>query len=138
MTDESLPEGWKRNLLTPKLVAIALGVDAVVVFFVALTAFGLGWLTPGVALGVGGALVILSVLAAGLVRRRASLAIGIGWLVQAVLVGGGIALLWVDPASAGGLIFLAVASLALWVWCLWRGAKTDRAPFPSTPAGDAA
>jgi hypothetical protein len=138
VVDEDLPEGWKRNLLTPKLVAVALGVDAVVVFFIALTAYGLGWLSPGVAFGVGGALFLLALLGAGLVRRRAALAVGIGWLVQLVLVGGGIALLWVDPASAWGLLFLAAASLALWVWCLWRGAKTDRAPFPSTPAGDAA
>ncbi|HWL01874.1 MAG TPA: DUF4233 domain-containing protein [Microbacteriaceae bacterium] len=133
-----MTEALKRNLLTPKLVAIVLGLDVFLVIFVAFAAFGLRWLEPGAAFGIGGALIVLCLLGAGLVRRRATLAVGIGWLVQAVLVAGGIALLFRDPAGGVTLLLVAGGSLALWVWCLWRGAKTDRAPAPYTLSGDAA
>ena len=125
-----LPEGMKRNLLTPKLVAIVLGLDVFVVIFVAFTAYGLRWLAPGAAFGIGAALIVLCVVGAGLVRRRAGLAIGIGWLAQAALVAGGVALLFRDVAAGITLLIVALGALALWVWCLWRGAKTDRAPIP--------
>jgi len=130
MTEDGMPEGLKRNLLTPKLVAIVLGLDIFVVIFVAFTAFGLKWLEPGAAFGIGGALIVLCVLGAGLVRRRPALAVGIGWLVHAVLVAGGIALLFRDAGAGITLLVVAGGALALWVWCLWRGAKTDRAPIP--------
>lgn len=131
-------EELKRNLLTPKLVAIMLGLDVFLVLFVAFAAFGLRWLEPGAAFGIGGALVILCLLGAGLVRRRPAAALGIGWLVQAVLVVGGIALLFRDVAAGVTLLLVAGGSLVLWVWCLWRGAKTDRAPAPNPVSGDAA
>ncbi|HWK20585.1 MAG TPA: DUF4233 domain-containing protein [Microbacteriaceae bacterium] len=121
----------QRNLLTPKLVAIVLGLDVFIVIFVAFTAFGLRWLEPGAAFGLGGALIVLCVVGAGLVRRRAAIAIGIGWLVHAVLVAGGVLLLFRDVGAGITLLVVAGGALALWVWCLWRGAKTDRAPIPS-------
>jgi len=133
-----MAEELRRNLLTPKLVAIMLGLDVFIVLFVAITAFGLRWLEPGLAFGAGGALIVLCLLGAGLVRRRPGLALGIGWLVQGVLVAGGVALLLRDVAAGITLLVVAGGALALWVWCLWRGARTDRAPFPNDPSGDPA
>jgi len=124
--------------LTQKLVAIVLGIDVFVVLFAALAAFGLHWLVPGAAFGIGGGLIVLCLLGVGLVRRRPAVALGIGWLVQAVLVAGGIALLFRDPASGITLLILAGGSLLLWVWCLWRGSKADRAPVPPSSGGAAA
>jgi len=127
--DETLPEGWKRNLLTPKLLAIALGLDVFLVVFAALTAFGLRRLDPALAFGGGGALVLLCLIAAAFVRK-AAWAVWLGWLIQLALIASGLLL--------APMYLLGGASLILWVWCLWRGAKADRAPFPSTPPGDAA
>lgn len=125
-----MTEELKRNLLTPKLVAIVLGLDIFIVLFVAFTAFGLKWLEPGAAFGIGGALIVLCVLGAGLVRRRGALALGIGWFVHGVLVLAGVLLLLRDVGAGITLLIVAGGALALWVWCLWRGAKTDRAPIP--------
>lgn len=127
-----------RNLLTPKLVAIVLGLDIFLVLFVAFTAFGLKWLEPGAAFGIGGALIVLCAAGAGLVRRRLQLAIGIGWLVHGVLVAGGLALLFRDPGAGITLLLVAGGSAALWVWCLWRGGKTDREPAPNHSSGEVA
>lgn len=128
----------KRNLLTPKLVAIVFGIDLFIVIFVTFTAFGLRWLPPAAAFGIGGALFVLCILGAGVVRRRQPVAIGIGWLVHGVLVAGGLALLFIDVASGITLLIVTGGTMALWVWCLWRGAKTDHAPAPTTLSGDAA
>ncbi|MBO9578542.1 MAG: DUF4233 domain-containing protein [Microbacteriaceae bacterium] len=133
----SEPEGgvegqvWKRNLLTPKLVAIVLGIDVFLILFAAVTTLGVRWLPTAVGLGVGSALIVLCLLGAALVRRSLPLAIGIGWLVQAALVAAGFAY--------GAMFVVGGLSLILWVWCLWRGGKSDRAPFPTstTSTGDA-
>lgn len=127
-----------RNLLTPKLVAIVLGLDVFLVFFVAFTAFGLRWVEPAVAFGLGAVLIVACIAGAGLVRRRLALAVGIGWSVQAVLVLAGVALMFRDPPGGVTLLIVAGLSLALWVWCLRRGAKIDRSPVPLTQSGDLA
>ncbi len=118
----------KRNLLTPKLVAIVLGLDAFVVIFPTLAAFGLKRLEPALAFGGGAAFFVICVLLAGLARKHAWV-VWAGWLVQAALVAMGALLL--PMYIVGGL------SLILWVWCLWRGSKADRAPFPDQAPGAA-
>src|SRR5690606_10207803 len=110
------------NLLTPKLLAIVLVLDIFVVFFAALTAFGLSVLTPAVAFGGGVAAIVLCILAAGLLRRG-PIGAWLGSLIQLGLVATGFLL---SP-----MFLVGAGSLLLWVWCLWRGAKTDRAPLPA-------
>ncbi len=121
----------KRNYLTPKLLAIVLGIDAFVVMFAGIAAFGLKRLEPVAAFGGGAVFFVVCVLAAGLVMRR-RWAVWLGWLIQVALIASGL-IVW-------PMYVLGAGSLALWVWCLWRGAKADRAPLPSTApstAGDA-
>jgi len=126
------PPPLKRNYLTPKLLAITLVLDACVILFAGLAAFGLKRLDPGVAFGGGAAAFVVCLLVAGLVMRRRSWAIWLGWLIQFALIASGLIL---SP-----MYLLGAGSLALWVWCLWRGGKADRAAPPSanpSPAGDA-
>ena len=119
----------KRNYLTPKLVAIVLALDAFVIIFPTLAAFGLKRLEPWLAFGGGAVFFVICVLLAGLARKHAWV-VWAGWVVQLALVAMGVLLL--PMYIVGGL------SLILWVWCLWRGAKVDRAPLPAQASGDPA
>jgi len=106
-----------RLTLTAKLTAIVLALDAFVVPFIALAAWGLGRLDPWAAFGGGAALFLVALTAAGLAMRR-PWAVWIGWLVQLALIAAGLVMTPVYVLGAG--------SLVLWVWCLWRGAKADQ------------
>lgn len=109
-----------RNLLTPKLLAVVLGLDAFLYFFAAMASFGLDRLPPLAAFGGGAAAIAACVLAAGLVRRTVW-GVVLGWVLQVGLVALGFVLAPMFVIGAGFLL--------LWVWCLWRGAKADRAPL---------
>lgn len=103
--------------LTPTLLSITLGLEGFVIFFAALTSFGLRHLDMATAF-IGGAIVmVVFFLAAGLVRR-ARWAWWLGWVLQAVLLATGIILL---PMLAVGAIFVA-----LWTWCWFKGHSIDR------------
>lgn len=115
--------------LTAKLAAIVLGLDAFVVVFAALAAFGLRRLDPAAAFGGAAAFIVVCLVGAGLVRRALPAALAIGWLAQVALIACGLLL---TP-----MYFVGGGSLLLWVWCLWRGARADRpAPLPRA-RGDA-
>ncbi|MEE6272742.1 DUF4233 domain-containing protein [Georgenia sp. MJ206] len=91
-------------------------LEAFVVFFAALVAFGLRVAEPAVVFGVGGGVALLCVLAAGLVRRgRAGYALG--WAVQGVLLLCGFVL--------GAMFAIGAVFLLVWVSSLRVGTRID-------------
>lgn len=98
------------------IAASILVLEAFVLFFAAIVAKDLSDLTPATALVGGGALALLCVLTAGLLRMRAGYAIG--WVLQAVMIATGV----VVPMMFGiGLLFAA-----LWAVGLHQGARIER------------
>lgn len=98
------------------LLAVALGLEAAVVFFATLVVFGLKALEPLPAFLGGGALLVLLVLLSGLQRHL--VAVILGGVLQLVLIGSGILV---------PIMFLIGAGFAaLWLWCLVRGGQLDR------------
>lgn len=84
--------------------------------FAALVAKDLSGLSPGVALGGGGVLSLLCLLAAGLLRSPAGYAAG--WVMQGLMAATGL----VVPMMFGiGLLFTA-----LWAVALHQGARIER------------
>ncbi len=101
---------------TESLLSIVLGLEAVLMFFVTLTAFGLKAVPPVTAFAGGGGLLIALVLTAGLLRFRWG--VWLGWVLQAVLVATGILL----PV----MFFIAAGFVAIWVYCFIKGRQIDR------------
>lgn len=98
------------------LLSIVLGLEAVLVFFIALTLFGLDVLSPLVAFGGGAVLLVLLLLAGRMVSRPAG--VWLGWVLQLVLILLGLLL----PALyVAGAIFVAI-----WVYCFVVGRRLDR------------
>jgi hypothetical protein len=102
---------------TESLLSIVLGLEAVLMFFVTLTAFGLRAVPPVVAFAGGGALLVALVLVAGLLRFRWG--VWLGWVLQAVLVATGILL----PI----MFVIAAFFVAIWVYCFIKGREIDAA-----------
>jgi hypothetical protein len=94
-----------------------LALEAILVFFVMLTAFGLKALPPAAAFGGGAALIVLLVFTGRLVRYRWG--VWLGWLLQAVLVATGILL----PA----MYVIGLGFAAIWIFCFVKGGQLDRA-----------
>ena len=71
------------------MAATTLGSEALVVFFATLVAYGLVPMEQrsSTYLVVGGVLVLLCLLAAGMLRRRGGYALG--WVLQVVIIAGG-------------------------------------------------
>lgn len=102
---------------TESLLSIVLALEAILVFFVMLTAFGLKALPPAAAFGGGVALIVVLVLTGRLVRYRWG--VWLGWLLQAVLVATGILL----PV----MYFIGLGFAAIWIFCFVKGGQLDRA-----------
>jgi hypothetical protein len=100
---------------TESLLSIVLGLEAILMFFVTLTAFGLKAVPPVTAFVGGGVLIVLLVLVAGLLRYRWG--VWLGWVLQAVLVATGILL----PI----MFLVAAAFVAIWVYCFIKGRQID-------------
>jgi hypothetical protein len=107
----------RQRSLTESLLSIVLGLEAILVFFIALTVFGLHALPP-VETFVGGA--ILAVIL-GLATRvvRYPWGVWVGWVLQVVLLATGILL----PA----LSIAAAFFVAMWIFCFVRARQIDRA-----------
>jgi hypothetical protein len=110
------PRPRRARTVTASLAAIVLATEFLVVVLAALVLFGLGTLPPGLALGGGGAVLVLIGVAALLASRPVGIAIG--WVVQVVLV----ACVAVDIAV--GLVGLVFA--ALWTYSIIVGRRIDR------------
>ena len=110
------PRVRRARSLTESLLSIVLTLEAILVFFIALTVFGLHALSPAEAFGGGAALAIL-LLAATRVMRY-SWGVWIGWLLQLVILATGLVL--------AALYIAALFFIAMWVFCFVRGRQIDR------------
>lgn len=110
------PRVRRQRSLTESLLSIVLGLEAVLVFFIALTVYGLHALPPALAFGGGAALVVLLALGTRVVRY--GWGVWVGWVLQAALVATGILL----PV----LYIVAAVFVAIWVYCLIRAQQIDR------------
>jgi len=107
----------RQRSLTESLLSIVLGLEAVLVFFIALTVYGLHALPPLEAFVGGAILVAILALATRIVRY--SWGVWVGWVLQAVLLATGILL----PA----LYIAAALFIAMWIFCFVRARTIDRA-----------
>lgn len=117
MTARSAPGRVRRERsATESLLSIVLLLEAVLVFFIALTAFGLRVLPAAAAFGGGAALLVALVVIGRLVRYRWG--VWLGWIAQVVLLATGLLLplMW----------FIGAVFAALWVYCAVTGRRLDR------------
>jgi Protein of unknown function (DUF4233) len=117
----------RRRSLTESLLTIVLGLEAVLVFFVTLTVFGLHALPPLPAFIGGAVLVVILALTTRIVRYPWG--VWVGWALQALLLATGILL----PA----LYIAAGFFVAMWIFCFVRARQIDGAnsshPIPEVP-----
>lgn len=107
----------RQRSTTESLLSIVLMLEAFLVFFAALTAFGTDLLPAPVALGGGAAFIVLLALDGRLVRY--DWGVWLGWVLQGALIALGFLL---------PLMFIIGAGfLALWIYCFVRGRSIDRA-----------
>lgn len=96
-----------------------LALEAFVVLFAALAAYGLRAVEPMVILGVGLGGFLLCILAAGMLRSMVGYVLG--WLIQAGLIVAGLLI----PELRVHLLAVAVAFTVIWVVSLRVGARID-------------
>lgn len=107
----------RARSVTESLLSIVLGLEAILVFFVALTAFGLRAL-PALPAFVGGAALLAAlVIVAGLLRF--SWGLWLGWVLQAALLATGIIL----PV----MFVVAAVFVGIWIFCFVKGRQLDTA-----------
>jgi hypothetical protein len=115
VTQAATPGARRRRTLTESLLTIVLTLEAILVFFIALTVYGLHALSPALAFGGGAALFVILLAATRLMRY--SWGVWIGWVLQVVILATGLVL----PA----LYIAAVFFIAIWVFCFVRGRQVD-------------
>ncbi|MEO6942789.1 MAG: DUF4233 domain-containing protein [Terrimesophilobacter sp.] len=121
MTQPS-PRVRRARTARESLLSIVLGLEAALMFFVTITAFGLRVLAPALVFGGGAALFILFLLAAWLVRYPAG--VWLGWILQAALIAIGIIMTL--------MYFVGAGFAALWVYCVITARRLDRTHSPTT------
>ncbi len=97
----------RQRSIRESLLSIALGLEAVLVFFITLTAFGLKALPPVTAFVGGGLFLLAFVLAAAL--QRFQWGVWVGWVLQVALLATGFIL----PI----MFFIGAGFVALYVFC---------------------
>lgn len=107
----------RQRSTTESLLSIVLMLEAFLVFFAALAAFGLDLLPAGIALGGGAAYIVLLAVDGRLVRYPAGL--WLGWALQLGLIALGLLMPLMYLIGAG--------FLALWIYCFIKGRSIDRA-----------
>jgi len=107
----------RPSTATESLLAIALGLEACLVFFVTLTVYGLRVLEPLPTFIGGGVLLIALIVVGRLVRHPWGIALG--WALQVVLIATGflVPLMFVIGAGFAGI----------WIFCFLKGRQLDRA-----------
>jgi len=98
------------------LLSIALLLEAVLVFFIVMVAFGLKLLPIPVVFGGGAALVALLLVAGRL--AGGPVGVWIGWVLQVALIALGILL----PL----MYFIGAIFAAIWIYCFVIGRRLDR------------
>ncbi len=112
MTETARP----RRSATQSLLSIVLALDALLVFFVMMTAFGLNVLPAGIVFGGGISLIVIFALTGRVVSRPWG--VWVGHSLQVVLIALGFVL---TAMFLIGLLFAAI-----WVYCFFTGRRLDR------------
>jgi hypothetical protein len=112
----SEPRPRRRRTTTEALLSIVLILEAVLFFFVTLTAFGLKALEPLPAFLGGGIFIVVLVITSRLVRYRWG--VWFGWVLQLAILATGFLLPLMFVVGAG--------FVALWVYCFVRARDIDR------------
>ena len=115
-TAPGTPRPRRGRSAQESLGAIVLGFELVVVFLGALVVFGLHALPPVQALGGGGVLIVLMILAIALLRFRVGY--WLGWFVQVVVIASGF--------LVGMLFVVGAIFTAIWAYAMITGARLDR------------
>jgi hypothetical protein len=105
-----------RRSATESLLSIVLTLDALLVFFVMMTAFGLNLLPPAVVFGGGIALIVVLAATGRFVKHPWG--VRAGHALQLVLIALGFLL----PA----MFFVGALFAALWIFCFVAGRRLDR------------
>ncbi|QNE48462.1 DUF4233 domain-containing protein [Glaciihabitans sp. INWT7] len=119
----------RERSASESLLSIALLLEAVLVFFVVMVAFGLQVLPTPAVFGGGALLVVLLIVAGRLAGRPPG--VWLGWALQVVLIALGILL----PL----MYFIGAIFAAIWIYCFVTGRRLDRGKAaylldnPSTP-----
>ena len=116
MRAAATPRVRRQRSLTESLLSIVLTLEAILVFFIALTVYGLHALSPALAFGGGAALAIVLLAATRIMRY--GWGVWVGWVLQAGILATGLLL----PA----LYIAAAFFIAMWVFCFVRGRQIDR------------
>jgi hypothetical protein len=106
----------RERSTSESLLSIALLLEAIMVFFVVMVAYGLKVLPVGVVFG-GGALLVLLLLVAGRLAGRA-IGVWLGWVLQVALIALGILL----PL----MYFIGAIFSAIFIYCFITGRRLDR------------
>lgn len=109
------PRPRRVRSTSESLLSIVLALEAVLMFFVTLTAFGLKAVPAPTAFIGGAALIVALILVSGLLRF--SWGVWLGWVMQAVLIATGILL----PV----MYVIGAAFVAIWVYCFVKGRQID-------------
>jgi hypothetical protein len=106
----------RERSASESLLSIVLLLEAILVFFISITVFGLRVVPAAVAFGGGAALLVALLVIGRLVRY--SWGVWLGWVAQAVLLATGflLPLMW----------FIGTVFLALWIYCFITGRRLDR------------
>ena len=116
----------RQRSVTESLLSIVLVIEAIVLFFAGLVAFGLKVLEPAfpawVALPAAGVAIVVLLVTTRLLRFRWGIALG--WVLQAALIALGILVPTMYVVGAGFALF--------WIYCFTHGRRIDAArPTPS-------
>ena len=106
----------RERSATESLLSIALLLEAILVFFVIMAAYGLRVLPAGVVFGGGVVLIALLLLDGRLVRSQWG--IWLGWALQIALVAIGMLI----PL----MYFVGSLFLLIWIYCFVVGRRLDR------------
>ncbi len=106
----------RQRSASESLLSIALGLEAALVFFVALAVFRFDRLPPAVAFGGGAAVILILLLATRMLRYRWG--VWLGWVLQLGLIATGFLL----PL----MFFIGAGFAAIWTFCFVVGARLDR------------
>jgi len=106
----------RRRSATESLLSIVLVLEALLVFFLTLVVFALDALPPAAAFIGGGALFLILIALARVMRYE--WAVWVGWLMQIVIILTGL----LEPLMFGiGAIFVS-----LWTYCFIAGRRLDK------------
>jgi uncharacterized protein DUF4233 len=113
----------RQRSVVESLLSIALGLEAILVFFVTLTAFGLKALPPAPAFLGGAALILALIVAAALLRFEWG--VWLGWVLQVALLATGFIL----PI----MFFIGAGFVALYIFCFVKARQLTNQRPKETP-----